>query len=327
VARLKRRATVCTVDQEGTLTMAVGPDAGSTGELREQMVLGLQKRGMAASPPVLAAFRAVPRHLFIPEADPEDVYAASEAVITKRDAAGRPVSSVSAAWLQATMLETARIRPGMHVLEIGSGGCNAALLAELVGPTGSVTTADIDPEIAARARRLLDAAGYPQVRVLHADGAEPAPDAPAGGFDVVMVTVGAADLAPAWLSQLAPTGRLLVPLRFRGLSRTVAFVREENHLRCDTLIVSGFVAMQGALAHTPRTVPLADPQTGLGVDEDQPADPDTLRAAFGTARQELWSGSPSANPTAPCPGWTSGWPEFWPPAADSAPARRKPPAA
>lgn len=222
------------------------------------MVAGLRARGAITSDTVAAAFLAVPRHLFAPETPREEIYAASEAITVKRDSAGKPVSSLSAPWLHARMLEAARIARGMTVLEIGAGGANAALLAELVGDGGSVTSVDIDPDITARAATLLDRAGYgPRVRVVRADGTRVLPDAPAGGFDRVVVTVGASDIAPAWRDQLAFDGRLVVPLRFRGLSRTIAFARDRDHLRSYGLIPSGFVAVQGPAAHAPRTVRLS----------------------------------------------------------------------
>nr|WP_237539748.1 MULTISPECIES: methyltransferase, FxLD system [unclassified Streptomyces] len=251
---------------------------------------GTARARCPSSAAVEAAFRRVPRHLFVPERPAGEVYGAPEGVFTKRNARGRPVSSVSAPWLHARMLEAAQVAGGMSVLEVGSGGCNAALLAELVGGQGAVTTVDIDPDITARARGLLDEAGYGQVRVREADGALPLPEAPARGFDRIMVTVGAADLSPAWLDQLAPEGRLVVPLRFRGLSRTIAFAREQDHLRSDTLIVSGFVAMQGGSAHAPRVVRLAGHEVRLVVDEEQPADAGALTAAFAGPRQEQWTG-------------------------------------
>jgi protein-L-isoaspartate(D-aspartate) O-methyltransferase len=106
------------------------------------------------------AVRAVPRHLFTADASLEHAYAADEAVVLKQDTAGVAQSSVSAPALVAMMLEQAVVRPGDRVLEIGSGGYNAALLAELVGPSGAVTTVDIDPEVTGRAARCLTAAGY-----------------------------------------------------------------------------------------------------------------------------------------------------------------------
>ncbi|MBL1115252.1 methyltransferase, FxLD system [Streptomyces sp. 110] len=263
---------------------------GTPDVLRERMVEQLRERGALTSSAVEAAFRTVPRHLFVPEKSPEEVYGAPEGLFTKHNERGKPVSSVSAPWLHARMLEAAQVAPGMRVLEIGSGGCNAALLAELVGEQGSVTTVDIDRDITARARERLAEAGYGQVRVREADGARLLQDAPAQGFDRIIVTVGAADLSSAWMDQLAPAGRLVVPLRFRGLSRTIAFAREQDHLRSDTLIVSGFVAMQGDSAHAPRVVRLAGQEVRLVVDEDQPADDEALTAAFAGPWHEQWTG-------------------------------------
>ncbi|MFC7741095.1 methyltransferase domain-containing protein [Nocardiopsis composta] len=141
------------------------------------------------------------------------------------------------------MLAQARIEPGMRVLEIGSGGYNAALIAELVGPSGRVVSLDIDPEVTERARKLLAGAGYPQVRVITADGTEGAPwQAP---FDRIVVTAGAWDIPPAWRDQLTDTGRLVVPLRMRSLTRSVAFRRRGERLVGDSALICGFVPMQG----------------------------------------------------------------------------------
>ncbi|MGW6800114.1 methyltransferase, FxLD system [Streptomyces sp. NPDC055039] len=264
---------------------AAAPDV-----LRARMVADLRTRGAITSAQVENAFLKMPRHLFAPGVSAEEVYGAPEAIFTKYNSSGKPVSSVSAPWLHARMLEAARVAPGTTVLEIGSGGCNAALLAEMTGEHALVTTVDIDPDISARARKLLDEAGYGQVRVQVADGAKPLDHAPAQGFDRIIVTVGAADLPAAWLDQLAPDGRLVVPLRFRGLSRTIAFAREQDHLRSDTLIVSGFVAMQGDSAHAPHAVRLAGADVRLVIDEDQPVDAEALAEAFTGPRHEQWTG-------------------------------------
>ena len=269
--------------------MTTETEAGA-GELRERMVRELVGRGAIVSPAVEAAFRAVPRHRFAPEVSPEEVYGAPEAIFTKRTEEGRVVSSVSAPWLHARMLEAARLASGMRVLEIGSGGCHAALLAELVGPGGSVTSLDIDPDITGRARRLLDESGYSRVQIRTGDGALPVTGAPASGWDRIIVTAGSADLPGAWFDQLAADGRLVVPLRFRGLSRTLAFAREGEQLRSDTSIVSGFLAMRGESADAPRVVRLADDEVRLTVDERQPCDEAALRAAFSTDRHGRWTG-------------------------------------
>jgi protein-L-isoaspartate(D-aspartate) O-methyltransferase len=85
------------------------------------------------------------------------------------------------------MLEAAGLEPGDRVLEIGSGGYDAALAAELVGPAGRVVSVDIDPEIVANARTALATAGYPQVEVVCADGEYG--HEPGAAYDAVVVTV------------------------------------------------------------------------------------------------------------------------------------------
>jgi len=120
---------------------------------------------------VLQAMREVPRHLFVPEGTPLEVaYHADDSVATKREQDGVIISSISAPFIQAQMIEQAGLGPGMSVLEIGSGGYNAALLAEVVGPGGRVVSVDIDPDVTDRASALLDATGYSsRVAVVQAD--------------------------------------------------------------------------------------------------------------------------------------------------------------
>jgi protein-L-isoaspartate(D-aspartate) O-methyltransferase len=264
--------------------------------LRAALVGELLAEGAITSPAVERAFRRVPRHLFTPGIDPAAAYA-NMVVLLKRDRDGTPISSVSAPDMQAVMLEQLDVRPGMRVLEIGSGGYNAALLAELVAddPTpASVTTIDIDPEVAARARRCLDAAGYPRVRVVlgDAEGGLPA-SAP---YDRVIVTAEAWDVPPAWVGQLAPGGRIVLPLRLRTLTRSVAFDRVGDHLVSRSSELCGFVRMRGAGRHSDASVFLLDGEIRIDLDEfpADAADPDglaeVLEAALLTPRAEAWSG-------------------------------------
>jgi protein-L-isoaspartate(D-aspartate) O-methyltransferase len=124
----------------------------------------------------------------------------------------------------AAMLEQLRPPEGGSVLEIGAGtGYNAALLSALVGASGRVVSIDIDPEVADEARSHLAEAGAANVEVICGDGAQGwAGRAP---YDGIIVTAGASDLAPAWVSQLAPGGRLVMPLSIRGVQQCVALTR------------------------------------------------------------------------------------------------------
>ncbi len=133
------------------------------------MVRELREQGAIRSGPVAAALATVPRHLFAPGEPLEAAYAPQGIVMAKRGPDGLALSVMSAAHLQAVMLERAGFEPGMRVLEVGSGGYNAALIQEITGESGQVTTVDIDADITDRARGCLAAAGYGGVNVVLAD--------------------------------------------------------------------------------------------------------------------------------------------------------------
>ncbi|HEX2418500.1 MAG TPA: methyltransferase, FxLD system, partial [Micromonosporaceae bacterium] len=262
-------------------------------QLRHALVDKLLATNMITSPRVEAAFRIVPRHVFVPADTPlEDVYHVDRSVITKRDEHGAHQSSVSATYIQARMIEQADVQPGMRVLEIGSGGYNAALLAEVVGDKGQVVSVDIDPEIADRAATLLHEIGHDsRVRVLRADAARGVPGEAV--FDRILVTVGAWDIPPALLEQLAADGVIVVPLRMNGVTRTIAFRRHGDALIGTSSEVAGFVPMQGDGAHPERILQLPDRHgrhVNLRFDGDTPDDPSRLDGVLATDRTDRWSG-------------------------------------
>ena len=124
-------------------------------------------------------------------------------------------SSVSAPNVVGHMLELLRLAPGQRVLEVGTGsGYNAALLSELVGPAGAVTSIELEPDLAAAAAEHLEAVGCRNVEVVVGDGYAGAPGH--GPFDRVVVTAGCPDVSPQWLRQMAPDGLCLVPLQHGG---------------------------------------------------------------------------------------------------------------
>ncbi|TVT61992.1 methyltransferase, FxLD system [Amycolatopsis rhizosphaerae] len=257
--------------------------------LRAAMIEELWRLNAVRSDRVAAVFARVDRHVFAPGVPLPEVYAATTAVRTKWDERGAPISSISAPQVQAFMLEQANVAPGMRVLEIGSGGVNAAMLAELVGESGAVTTMDIDPEITDRARKLLDAAGYSRVRVECGDAERGLPEA--GLFDVIIVTVGCWDIPPAWTRQLVDGGRLVVPLRMRGITRSLALERVGDHLVSRSAEVCGFVKIQGEGAHRERMLLLYGDQIALRFDDDtHPSDPLELDGVLARERVDAWSG-------------------------------------
>jgi protein-L-isoaspartate(D-aspartate) O-methyltransferase len=236
-----------------------------------------------------AAMLAVPRHLFLPGCSLEEAYSAGP-VVTRRDAEGVAVSSASAPGVVAGMLEQLDVRPGQQILEIGAGtGYNAALLGFLAGPAGHVTSLELDPEVAAEAAANLRAASAGNVAVICGDGEH----GWAGGapYDRIIVTAGAWDLPPAWAAQLAPDGRLVVPLRMRGITRSIAFTREDGCWRGQSMTELGFMPMRGIGAVPERNLRLGrHGDIILRVDDGQAADAQALSAAVDQPGTVAWTG-------------------------------------
>jgi protein-L-isoaspartate(D-aspartate) O-methyltransferase len=202
----------------------VGGEPPQAARLRRQMTERILRRGYALSAPVREALENVARHRYIPEVRLETAYDDDLAVVTSRDKAGRAVSSVSASWLQGVMIDGLRPEPGMTMLEVGSGGFNAELVASVVGPRGRVVTVDLDPYVVRRTQRLTAEAGSGRVTAVLGDGALGAADhVPAGGFDGIVITHNVWDIA--WNCMATPgrspcsgAGTCWRPARATGLS-------------------------------------------------------------------------------------------------------------
>ena len=218
--------------------------------LRADLVQQLRVMRVLRSDAVADAFAAVPREQFIPEVAAErglEAVYSDRAFVTKQDSHGLPLSSSSQPALMAKMLELLDLRPGQRVLEIGAGtGYNAALLAQLVGPRGRVTSIEVDPALARRARRALREAGA-RVSVAVGDGrrgwAQAAP------YDRVIVSASADALPRSWIEQLDDGGLLVVPLRLdagRGAIQVIpGFQRRGTHLRSLAFTWGGFMPLHG----------------------------------------------------------------------------------
>jgi protein-L-isoaspartate(D-aspartate) O-methyltransferase len=251
-------------ERESTRTDREGAAYRSSAESRAQLVAQLQAMGIVRSEALAMALQAVPREAFVPAiASSEGVARVylDEPIIIKRDERGMPLSSSSAPSMMAIMLEQLAVQPGMRVLEIGTGtGYNTAILAELAGPTGKITTIDIDPELAEKARAHLAAAGYHWVQVLCADGTNGYPAA--APYDRIVVTAAAPDIEPAWIEQLAEGGRLVLPLELYRYQRSQLSLALEKHRG----VLTGYGATQASFIPL-RSEPYGDrsPQTSLMV--------------------------------------------------------------
>jgi protein-L-isoaspartate(D-aspartate) O-methyltransferase len=207
-----------------------------------------------ASGAIETAFRTVPRHLFLAGVAPADAYR-DMSIVTRSDTEGLPASAATQPSMMAIMLDQLDLAPGQRVLEIGTGtGYNAALIAHLVQDPGSVVTVEVDRDLADLARRALTAAGYGGVRAVCGDGALGEPEhAP---YDRIIVTAGAWDLAPQWLEQLSPGGRIVLPLSIRGIQVSVALEQLADHWASRSACRCGFIRMAGEFAGPEQFLPL-----------------------------------------------------------------------
>ena len=254
--------------------------------LSKNLIDSVKAKGFIRSSRVEAAFRAVPRHLFLPDLSAQEVYQ-DKAIITK-SVNGRFVSSSSQPTIMAIMLEQLDLHEGQRVLEIGAGtGYNAALIAHIVGETGHVVTIDIDEDIVEGARTHLASAGFERVQVVCADGGLGFPDA--APYDRIILTVNAGDITPAWHEQLAADGRILLPLSVRGPQVAVAFKRVGDHFESVSIQPCGFVGLRGAFAEQGLQVQL-EPEPGelyLTLGEPQSVDATAVRQWFNEPTQEV----------------------------------------
>jgi len=241
-------------------------------ELIEDYVAELKRRGTLKSGPVEQAFRQVERHrllewFYLEDGEGEFEYGGRE--YSKRDFNPQapdpellkiiysdqplltrlaPPSSTSQPALVANMLELLELGRGMNALEIGAGtGYNAALMQEIVGEEGHITTIDIQEDVVEQAERLLQAAGYDRIEVIARDGVFGHPEnAP---YDRIVATVGCPDISFRWAEQLADDGFMLIPLQHgsEGSDPLVRIWEEDGKLTGRFVGWSGFMSIRGKL--------------------------------------------------------------------------------
>lgn len=232
------------------------------------------------------ALRTVRRDLHLPGLDPTDAYSDRAVSIKDNPAGPLALSCASQPSVVAMMLAQLDPRPGERILEIGAGtGYNAALLQESVGPTGTVVTVDVDPEVTLYARNALNRSGHPDVVVMNRDGLLGAPEH--GPFDAIIATVGMWDLPTPWWSQLRDGGRLVLPLRWRGQTRSVTLIRDGDILRSTDMALCGFVPVIGQDGE--HTTSLRAGTVRLHHDIDQAVHPEALAGVFTTTATDMWS--------------------------------------
>lgn len=179
----------------------MSPDEESWRAARERMVREqIEARGVR-DPRVLAALRAVPRHVFVPPEKRAWAYADGPLPIGHGQTISQP-------YIVARMTELLGLQGDEKVLEVGTGsGYQAAILGHLAR---EVHTLERVPELATQAAERLARLGLDHVQVHVADGSLGWP--PAAPYDAILVAAAAPEVPRALLAQLAPGGRLVLPV-------------------------------------------------------------------------------------------------------------------
>ena len=203
------------------------------GGYRSRLVETLQQKGIRDLA-VLRAVGTVPRHLFVPESVRHRAY----------DDVALPIGggqTISQPWVQARYLELAALTGRERVLEVGAGsGYQTALLALLAD---SVFAVERIASLAQSARAALEAAGIRNVTVLVGDGTLGwRPFAP---YDAILVAAASPEIPAPLMEQLAPGGRLIIPLGDRHNQVLTLAQRVGDEVRISTVADVRFVPLLG----------------------------------------------------------------------------------
>ena len=210
----------------------LGP-SDSYGGYRTRLVELLQAKGIKDLA-VIRAIAQVPRHLFVPESVRHRAYEDSALPIGGGQTISQP-------WVQARSLELLQLRGSERVLEVGAGsGYQTALLACV---SAAVFAVERVPALAYAAREALARAGITNVTVLVGDGTlgwrSVAP------FDAILVAAASPRIPQPLLEQLAPGGRLVIPIG-AGESQVLTLVeRDGDSFRETTVTDVRFVPLLG----------------------------------------------------------------------------------
>jgi len=202
--------------------------------IRENMVNEqLIPRGISDEK-VLQAFKRVPRHTFVSNAEIKDAYGDFPLPIGESQTISQP-------YMVALMTELLDLKKDDKVLEIGAGsGYQAAILAELAKEIYSVERI---PDLAESAERILKGLGYESVNIRVGDGTlgwmENAP------YNAIIVTAGAPKVPQALLDQLAEGGRLVLPLGGRYSQMLTIVKKSKGKFETQDVCACVFVPLVG----------------------------------------------------------------------------------
>ena len=186
----------------------------SFSEQRAGMVARQLRRRGIADERVLEVMAHVPRELFVPEPERRRSYNDSALPIGHGQTISQP-------WIVAAIAEALQLEPSDRVLEIGTGsGYSAAVMGPLCREV--ITVERLEP-LAAEAKEVLERLGLRNVRVIVSDGTEGWPEG--APYDGIAVHATAPAPPPSLLAQLAPGGRLVIPVAGDGVDMLTAYTR------------------------------------------------------------------------------------------------------
>ena len=189
---------------------------------------------------VLAAMKQVPRHLFVDPKERAQAYEDHPLPIAGNQTISQP-------YIVALMTELADLTPAEKVLEIGTGsGYQSAVLSRLAGEVYSI---EIVPELARESARRLRDLGYGNVTVKEGDGFRGWPEhAP---FDAILVTAAPDRIPQPLLDQLAPGGRMVIPVGTFFQELKVLTKDRNGKITEKDILPVRFVPMTGEIEKTP----------------------------------------------------------------------------
>jgi protein-L-isoaspartate(D-aspartate) O-methyltransferase len=201
---------------------------------RDEMVrTQMEARGIT-DPKVLAAFRRVPRHLFVSEALRDQAYGDFPLPIGEQQTISQP-------YIVAEMTQALELGAEDRVLEIGTGsGYQAAILAEIVF---RVYTIERIRSLFLNSRKLFDQLRYHNILMKYSDGSIGwADESP---FDAIIVTAGAPEIPETLVNQLGIGGRLVIPVGNRYSQELIKIYRDEEGIHTKNLGGCRFVKLVG----------------------------------------------------------------------------------
>ena len=184
---------------------------------REAMVERQLRRRGITEPDILDAFRAVPREAFISEDYAHLAYGDHPLPIEANQTISQP-------YIVALMVQAAAIRHGDAVLEVGAGsGYAAAVISRIAA---RVVAIERQHDLVEVARQRLERLGYSNVLIVEGDGTRGCPDeAP---FDAILAAASGSHVPSALIAQLAPNGRIVMPLGEPGLPQELVKVTKQD---------------------------------------------------------------------------------------------------